>query len=161
VAFTPQEEAQLRQLLTASNRLSQNHPTVQQILNDASSFHGTSTLFQQSFSNATFSGEFDAIELKISDTCSVVSFWGYANQNAGGSSGQSFVLVSPSQYQLLSRFVGQVDQFAIGYNAGTNDFKYVPLRITAGAGVEIVTAPNITVGTRFSFQFMLILSTAV
>jgi len=109
------------------------------------------------FSNATFSGQVDAIEVKFDDSFSAVSFWGYANQNASGTSGQSFFIWDAATFPLFARFIGQVDQFAIGYNAATNDFKYVPVRITQ-AGMELVTAPNISIGTRFSFQFVLFLA---
>ncbi|MCL2575735.1 MAG: hypothetical protein FWE33_04805 [Defluviitaleaceae bacterium] len=115
------------------------------------------SVFNQAFSNATFDGEVNAIDVALNDNITIVSFWGFANQNAAGTAGQDFIVLDPTTYQLLNRFVGQVDQFAIGYNAATNDFKYVPIRIT-NQGMYIVTAPNISIGTRFSFQFVLILA---
>jgi len=118
----------------------------------------TTTVFSKTFNNQTFDGEVNAVEMKFGETVSAVSFWGYASQIAVGSVGQSFVILDPVSYPLLQRFKGQVDQFAIGYNSGTGDFKYTPLRITAQNGFEAVTAPSISVGTRFSFQFMLILT---
>ena len=82
------------------------------------------TIFSKHFNNQTFDGDINAIEMKFSETVSIVSFWGYANQIATGSVGQSFVILDPVSYPLLQRFKGQVDQFAIGYNSGTGDFKY-------------------------------------
>ncbi|MCL2856198.1 MAG: hypothetical protein FWE19_00540 [Oscillospiraceae bacterium] len=117
----------------------------------------SSSVYNKPFSNATFSGDVNAIAVKLNASITVVSFWGFAVQNTAGSSGQDFIILDPAEYPLIGRFVGQVDQFAIGYNAATNDFKYVPVRITS-QGMFIVTAPNISLGTRFSFQFVLILA---
>jgi len=114
-------------------------------------------VFNQPFSNATFDGEVNAIDVKLTANVTIVSFWGYANQNADGTPGQDFMILDPVSYPLLERFVGEVDQFAIGYNSASNDFKYVPIRVTS-TGMFIVTAPNISVGTRFSYQFILILA---
>jgi len=118
----------------------------------------TTELFEQTFSNATFDGQVNAISVDLSADVTMVSFWGYANQNATGTSGQSFQILDPATYPLLERFVGQVDQMSYGYNANIGTFSYSPIRITATQGMEIVTAPNIAVGTRFSFQFVLVLA---
>jgi len=132
------------------------------VINNANTFQTSSNYFTQNFTtDGTFTGVFNSIELRVSETCSIVSFWGSFNQQSAGTPGASNVCVSPTQFPLLSRFIGQVDQFAVGYNAATNDFKYVPMRITANAGIELVTAPNITVGTVFSYQFVLILTNDV
>jgi hypothetical protein len=118
---------------------------------------GEADVFSQTFTNATFSGEVNAIAVPLRKDITIVSFWGFALQNATGTPAQEFSLLDPATYPLLERFVGQVDQFAIGYNAATNDFKYIPIRIT-NEGMYIVTAPNISIGTRFSYQFVLILA---
>jgi len=109
------------------------------------------------FTNATFSGEQRAIAVEIGNNVTMVSFTGFALQNATGTSGQDFVIVSPTDFPLLERFIGQVDQFGVGYNANTGNFSYVPIRITSTNGLEIVTAPNVAVGTRFTWQFVLFL----
>ncbi|MCL2194858.1 MAG: hypothetical protein FWB76_02795 [Oscillospiraceae bacterium] len=115
-------------------------------------------VYDYTFNNATFSGEAHAFEVQLSDKASLVSFWGSATQNATGTAGESFVILSPQDFTLLERFVGQVDQFALGYNPTTNDFKYMPVQITAADGMALVTAPYIAVGTQFSWQFMLVLA---
>jgi len=136
-----------------------NDPVVIESTGSGISSQPTTSSFAQTFSNATFDGEVNAIEMRFNTAESIVSFWGYATQTATGTTRQAFVILDPAIYPLLQRFQGQVDQFAIGYNSGTGDFKYTPLRITADSGFELVTAPNISVGTRFSFQFVLILAT--
>ena len=125
---------------------------------ESGSANTSTNIFNQPFGNATFSGEINAIDVKLDENVTIVSFWGNANQNATRSAGQDFVILTPLEYNLLGRFVEQVDQFAIGYNAATNDFKYTPIRITGDRGMEIVTAPNISIGTRFTFQFVFILA---
>ena len=114
----------------------------------------------QVFSNSTFSGSINAIEMVVSDTCSIVSFWGNAQINAAGTSGKAFQILDPTTYPLLQRFVGQVDQAAIGIDAQTwADVRFMPVRITSASGVEIVTPPVAGVNTNFTWQFMLILTT--
>jgi len=110
------------------------------------------------FNGPTFSGEVNALSVKLTPAITLVSFWGFALQNATGTTGQSYTILSPATYPLLDRFIGQVDQMAYGYNANIGSFSYSPIRITATQGFEIVTAPNIAVGTRFSFQFVLMLA---
>jgi hypothetical protein len=118
----------------------------------------TTNEFSQAFSNATFSGGINSIEVRLNGTTSMVSFWGFVNQDTAGVVGASNVMLSPDNYPLLTRFIGQVDQFAMGYNSNIGSFSYLPIRITADQGFELVTAPNIAIGTRFSFQFVLVLT---
>ena len=116
------------------------------------------TVYDKTFTNATFNGDVNTIAVKLTDTVTMVSFWGFAQQNATGTMGQDFQILAPVDYPLLERFIGQVDQMSYGYNSNVGNFSYSPIRITADRGMEIVTAPNIAVGTRFSFQFVLILT---
>jgi hypothetical protein len=111
----------------------------------------------RAFSNTTYSGEIRAIAIEHSTSFTAVAFTGHAIQNAVGTPAQDFVMVDPADFPLLERFIGQVDQHAIGYNANTGRFDYAPIRITAAQGMEIVTPPNIAVGTRFSWNFVLFL----
>jgi len=112
----------------------------------------------KSVSNATYSGDNWAIEAKISENVSMVSFWGSIVQNAGGTSGQAFQVLTPAQFPLLSRFIGQVDQWGKGIDAGNwTTERGMPIRITAAQGLEIVTPPGVAVGTTFSWQFVLFL----
>jgi len=116
------------------------------------------SVFNQPFANATFDGTVNAIAVDINDSITIVSFWGSATQNSAGSAGESFVVLDPTTYTLLQRFVGQVDQWARGYNANVGAFSDMPVRITASEGIEIVTPPNIAAGTIFSWQFVLVLA---
>jgi hypothetical protein len=110
------------------------------------------------FTRPNHTGEISTFEVRLTDDVSIVSFWGYANQNAIGTGGTASLLLSPAQYPLLSRFVGQVDQIAIAYNSNTGNFSMMPIRITATAGIEGVNPPNMAVGSRWTWQFMLVLA---
>lgn len=110
------------------------------------------------YSDSNWSGTVSAFEAALDATTSIVSFWGDFTELQVVPTGNATQVLSPAQYPLLARFVGQVDQFAMGYNASAGSFAYMPMRITAAQGFEIVAAPNIAVGTNFSFQFMLVLS---
>jgi len=113
----------------------------------------------RTFSNATFSGTINVIEMAISDTCSVISCWGNATKNSAGTSGQAFPVLDSITYPLWQRFIGQVDQWGVGIDAQTwADARFMPVRITASQGVEIVTPPVAGIGTNFTWQFMLILT---
>jgi len=116
-----------------------------------------SNYFNQAFSNATYDGVINAIDYELAQNDSIVSFWGYANQNAVGTTGESNVILDPVTYPLFDRFIDQVDQWARGYNTNTGAFADMPMRITAAMGIEQVTPPNVAVGTRFSWQFVLLL----
>jgi len=110
------------------------------------------------YSDGNWSGTLNAFEVVINANCSIVSFWGSFTELAVVPTGQSTTILSPTSYPLLQRFVGQVDQWARGYNNNTGNFADMPIRITSSAGLEIVAAPNVAIGTTFSFQFMLVLA---
>jgi hypothetical protein len=110
------------------------------------------------YSDGNWSGTLNAFEVVINANCSIVSFWGSFTELAVVPTGQSTTILSPASYPLLQRFVGQVDQWARGYNNNTGNFADMPIRITSSAGLEIVAAPNVAIGTTFSFQFMLVLA---
>jgi hypothetical protein len=110
------------------------------------------------YTDDNWDGTLNAFEAALNDYTSIVSFWGDFTELQAVNAGDSTQILSPAQYPLLSRFVGQVDQWAQGYNANIGNFAYMPIRITAAQGFEIVAAPNVAVGTNFSFQFMLVLS---
>ena len=114
--------------------------------------------YHKAFTNATFSGEVWIKEFTHNPDVASVSIWGYATETAVGTTGQAFAILDPSTYPLLNRFIDQVDQWARGYNSSTGVFSDMPVRITAANGIEIVTPPNIPIGTRFTWQFVLYLS---
>jgi len=114
--------------------------------------------YHKSFTNATFSGEVWIKEFTHNTDVASVSIWGYATETAIGTTGQAFAILDPTAYPLLQRFIDQVDQWARGYNSNTGQFSDMPVRITAASGIEIVTPPNIPIGTRFTWQFVLYLS---
>ena len=114
--------------------------------------------YHKAFTNATFSGEVWIKEFTHNPDVASVSIWGYATETAVGTTGQAFAILDPTTYPLLQRFIDQVDQWARGYNSSTGVFSDMPVRITAANGIEIVTPPNIPVGTRFTWQFVLYLS---
>lgn len=115
------------------------------------------------FSNATFSGTVYALGVEVSEDIKIVSFWGNATLNAQGTSGNAFVIMSPTDYPMLSRFVGKVDQWGMGIDASDwQTIWSIPIRITANAGLELVTPPgNIALNTDFTWQFVLILDESV
>jgi hypothetical protein len=110
------------------------------------------------YDDANWSGTLNAFEAALNEDVSIVSFWGDFTELAVVPTGQSTMILDPAIYPLLQRFVGQVDQWAMGYNNNTGDFARMPIRITATNGLEIVAPPNVAIGTNFSFQFMLVLA---
>lgn len=111
------------------------------------------------FSNAWFEGELYCLEIRFDEDLSDVSIWGHATRVASSPAGQDMSVLSPDDYPLLTRFLGQVDQWWKGIDSGDWQTEYnMPVRITANEGVVLVTPLGGAIDTRFSGQFKLTLA---